>query len=157
MKYITPVKVLVACFTLIVLSFIYSINADAATSDDTFFGLFNYGGQSTAMECYVDGEQVDCPGGKQRAGEIIENKLTHAVGFLIFVLLVALTRAPFIRQLIVPHHNVTELFEKNLKDCLLKEQEVSDAEYSVFKYMVAKDIVSYAVVIIGGVYILCHM
>jgi len=119
-----------------------------------FFGL----GVESEMVCTVDGEVVDCPGEPPTAMETVENKIVHATGILIFLALVLLARAPGVRELIVPHRDLDDILEKELKEKFAsraaKRPTLTDAESRVASALAWKNTLSYVVVVWAGVWVL---
>jgi len=146
----TGLLVAAAAYLLGLLFLVMSLDAQG----QGFFGL----GMDGEMVCTVDGEVVDCPGGPPGPMETVENKIVHASGILIFLALVLLARAPGVRELIVPHRDLDDIMEKELKrkfsSRASKRPTLTDAESRVAAALAWKDTLSYVVVVLAGVWVL---
>jgi len=146
------IDALVVLVALVVFLYFYTESANAQ-------GFFGLGADSASeMVCTVDGEVVDCPGEPPTAMETVENKIVHATGILIFLALVLLARAPGIRELIVPHRDLDDILEKELKEKFAsraaKRPTLTDAESRVASALAWKNTLSYAAVVLAGVWVL---
>ena len=129
-------------------------------SDANAQSFWNWGGagDDSEMVCTIGGEVVDCPGGPPTAAETFWNKLIHAAGVVVFAILVLLARAPWIQKFTVPHRDLDEIIENEMKlkfkTKAAKRPALTEAESRAVAAMTWKNTISYAVIVLGGVWVM---